>query len=192
VKNILYIVFLCFFHKAVFAQQDTLTTEKTILKNKELLDRATDPLAPSRAAFYSAIVPGLGQIYNRSYWKLPLVYGGMGTSMYFYFHNQKQYQLLRDDYKRRLKLGSAYDRENERFGQLDDDRIIRAQRQFQKSRDLCLVITLGIYILNIVDANVDAHLQQFNVDDDLSFEPSFQFNEVNQSYQFGMTMRYKF
>jgi len=191
VRNVLYLVVFCCLNTFAYAQTDSLSTHFKP-KNKVLIDRATDPLAPSRAAFYSAVVPGLGQLYNHSYWKVPLIYGGMGTSIGLYFHNQKQYQLLRDDYKKRMKLGSAYDRQNEKFGRLDNDRVIRAQRQFQKSRDLCMVITIGIYVLNIVDANIDAHLQQFNVDDDLTFEPSFNYNEINQSYQFGMTMRYKF
>jgi hypothetical protein len=51
-----------------------------------------DMLAPSKAAFYSAILPGLGQAYNKKYWKIPLVYGAMGTSIYFYFDNNKNYR----------------------------------------------------------------------------------------------------
>jgi hypothetical protein len=62
-----------------------------------------DPLTPAKAAFYSAILPGLGQAYNKKYWKIPLVYGAIGTSLYFYIDNNKKYHDYRDEYKRRLE-----------------------------------------------------------------------------------------
>ena len=62
----------------------------------EQYNRAIDPLSPSKAAFYSAVIPGLGQLYNKSYLKIPLVYGGMGTSLYFYIDYQKKYNRARD------------------------------------------------------------------------------------------------
>src|SRR5690554_5849799 len=61
-----------------------------------------DPLAPSRAAFYSAVVPGLGQAYNKSYWKIPIIYAGMATGIYFYKQQDQDYNRFRDAYKRRL------------------------------------------------------------------------------------------
>lgn len=172
----------------VLAQNDSLReTPSTPLALKTRIIRAEDPLSPSRAAFYSAVLPGLGQAYNKSYWKLPLVYAGIGTGMYFYFDNQKEYNKYRDIYRRRQN-GFRDDE----FKNIDDERITRAMRQMRKNKDLSLVITMGIYILNIIDANVDAHLQQFNVDDDLSFQPTFEFNEIDQKHQFGLRISYKF
>ena len=170
----------------LYAQQDSLSfTQKDVLTL-----RADNPLSPAKAAFYSSVVPGMGQLYNKSYWKIPVVYAGIATSAYFYFDNQKHYNLWRNEYKRRL-LG-IHDTSHPDFGRLDNDRIIRGQRNFQRYRDLSLVITLGIYALNIIDANVDAHLQQFNVDDDLTFSPSLEFNPINLTYQYGFVMTYKF
>ncbi|WP_235830354.1 DUF5683 domain-containing protein [Paenimyroides tangerinum] len=160
------------------------------LKTNTLTKQAIDPLSPAKAAFYSAVVPGLGQIYNKSYWKVPIVYAGIGTGMYFYIDNQKKYLEYRNEYKRRLQ--GIHDVSDPKFGRLDNDRLITGQRYYQKNRDLSLVITIAIYALNIVDANVDAHLQQFNVDDDLSFRPSFQYNEFNGTYQFGAQLTFKF
>lgn len=160
------------------------------LTTNTLTKQAIDPLSPSKAAFYSAVVPGLGQIYNKSYWKLPIVYGGIGTGLYFYIDNQKKYNDYRNEYKRRLQ--GIYDTSDPKFGRLDNDRLIRAQRYYQKNRDLSLVITIAIYALNIVDANVDAHLQQFNVDDDLTLRPTFQYNEINGTYHFGAQLTFKF
>lgn len=170
------------------AQQDSLALLPKQLSNNEL--RALDPNAPSRAAFYSAVIPGLGQIYNKSYWKVPLVYAGLGTGVYFYVDNQRKYQAARNEYKLRLR---GIDRtDTPKIGSYTADQLLVVQTQAQKNRDLSLFITIGLYVLNIIDANVDAHLQQFNVDDDLSFRPTFEYQDEFNNYQMGFTMSLKF
>lgn len=146
-----------------------------------------DPLTPAKAAFYSAILPGLGQAYNKKYWKIPIVYGAIGTSMYFYLDNNKKYHSYRDAYKRRL---AGYT--DDQYDYLDDSRLIQAQRFYQRNRDLSLLITVGFYILNIVDANVDAHLIQFNVNDKLSVVPDVYQNDFTAKPNIGLTFNYKF
>lgn len=146
-----------------------------------------DPLSPAKAAFYSAIFPGMGQLYNKKYWKMPLVYGAMGASMYFYIWNNDKYHEFRDVYKRR-QAGFTDDA----YPFLDDDRLIRAQKFYQKNRDISALITGLFYILNIVDANVDAHLMQFNVDDNLTFKPQIYRNEFDYKSNVGFTLNYKF
>lgn len=146
-----------------------------------------NPLAPATAAFYSAILPGLGQAYNKKYWKIPIVYGAIGTSLYFYFDNNQKYHRYRDAYKRRLEGFS-----DDEFGYLDKDRLISAQRFYQRNRDLSLLITAAFYMLNIVDANVDAHLMQFNVNDKLSLAPDVYPNEINFKPNVGLTFNYQF
>ncbi len=146
-----------------------------------------DPLTPAKAAFYSAILPGLGQAYNKKYWKIPLVYGAMGTSIYFYIDSNKKYQEYRDAYKKRL-AGSP----DPEYAFLDDGRLISAQRFYQRNRDLSLLLTGLFYILNIVDANVDAHLMQFNVNDKLSFRPDLHRNEINYKSNLILTLNYNF
>ncbi|MES2410783.1 MAG: DUF5683 domain-containing protein [Bacteroidota bacterium] len=183
-NKILYItiLFFLFGNQAVFSQQivEDLRISDTI-KSKEI-----DPLRPTKAAFYSAIVPGLGQAYNKKYWKIPIVYGAIGTSLYFYIDNNKKYHNYRDAYKQRLLgLPSQYD-------YLDDSRLIAAQRFYQRNRDLSLLVSVGFYILNIVDANVDAHLIQFNVNDKLSFQPDIYPNEINYKPNLGLSLNYKF
>ena len=84
----------------VFAQDkktEVLVAKDTVQSND------IDPLTPAKAAFYSAILPGLGQAYNKKYWKIPLVYAGIGTSLYFYIDNNRKYNQYRDAYKRRLE-----------------------------------------------------------------------------------------
>ena len=157
-----------------------------IAKDSVRLD-AIDPLAPSRAAFYSAILPGLGQAYNKKYWKIPIVYGAIGTSLYFYFDNNKKYNQYRDAYKRRL---AGYN--DDQFQYLDDNRLIAAQRFYQRNRDLSLLLSVAFYVLNIVDANVDAHLMQFNVNENLSIAPDLQQNDINYKPNLGLTVNLKF
>lgn len=175
--------FLLFGNQMIFSQQiGEAIKAKDSLKLKEI-----DPLRPTKAAFYSAILPGLGQAYNKKYWKIPIVYGAIGTSLYFYITNNNKYHSYRDAYKRRL-LGFNDDQ----YQYLDDSRLIAAQRFYQRNRDLSLLVTLGFYVLNIVDANVDAHLIQFNVSDKLSLQPDVYQNEINNKPNVGLTFNYKF
>ncbi|MEC4114743.1 DUF5683 domain-containing protein [Myroides pelagicus] len=154
-----------------------------------------DPLAPARSAFFTSVVPGLGQIYNKSYWKVPLVYAGIGIPAYFWADNQRQYTRYRDEYKRRLQ--GVHDKDHPTFGGLDNARLLEAQKFYRRNRDLSVVITVGFYILSIVDANVDAHLTQFNVNENLSIRPAFEFNNQyltqNQlQLQYAVNIQYKF
>ena len=162
----------------------SLLRERDTIKPPSI--KEIDMLAPSKAAFYSAILPGLGQAYNKKYWKIPIVYGAMGTSIYFYLDNNKKYHRYRDAYKRRL-AGFTDDE----FSYLDNGRLIQAQRFYQRNRDLSMLITGLFYILNIVDANVDAHLLQFNVNDNLSVNPEVYPNELNQRPNIGLTLNIK-
>ncbi|WP_027125526.1 DUF5683 domain-containing protein [Gelidibacter mesophilus] len=150
-------------------------------------------LAPSKAAFYSAVLPGLGQAYNKKYWKIPIVYVALGTGIYFYLDNDKTYDRYRDAYKSRL-AGFTND---EFYGdgaapRVSTDGLIRAQNTLRRNKELSLLITIGIYALQIIDANVDAHLLQYNLDENLALKPHFQYNEQEQSTNLGMTLNFKF
>ncbi|WP_299396696.1 DUF5683 domain-containing protein [uncultured Gelidibacter sp.] len=150
-------------------------------------------LAPSKAAFYSAILPGLGQAYNKKYWKIPIVYAAIGTGIYIYLDNDKNYNRYRDVYKRRL----AGFTDDEFYGdgptpKVSNDGLIRAQNTLRRNKELSLLITFGLYALNIIDANVDAHLLQYNLDENLALKPHFQFNEQENSTDLGVTLNFKF
>ncbi|TFG76066.1 MAG: hypothetical protein E4H26_05120 [Flavobacteriales bacterium] len=162
-----------------------------------------NPLAPSKAAFYSAIFPGMGQIYNKRYWKAPLVWGAIGTGIYAYTWNNDLYGRYRTAFKRRqagFTDDEFYDIRTPDDGilpaepDLPDSALEDAQERYQRDRDLALVITIGLYILNIVDANVDAHLKQFNIDDDLSFDlqPYLELNPITNNPNYGMAMVIRF
>ncbi len=166
-----------------FAQTELgegLRVKDTIKKSSEI-----NVLAPSKAAFYSAVFPGMGQVYNKKYWKLPLVYGALGTTIYFYISNNRKYHLYRDAYKQRLE-GLP-----DNYTYLDNSRLISAQKFYQKNRDLSALLTGLFYILNIVDANVDAHLMQFNVNDKLTVKPDLYRNEFTTRENLGICLTLK-
>lgn len=175
--------FFVFGNEALFSQEigDVIVAKDTA-KVEEI-----DPLRPAKAAFYSAILPGLGQAYNKKYWKIPVVYGAIGTSLYFYIDNNKKYHSYRDAYKRRL---AGYT--DDEYNYLDTSRLVAAQKFYQRNRDLSLFISVGFYILNIVDANVDAHLLQFNVNEKLSLAPDVYQNDLTNKTNLGLTLNYKF
>jgi len=203
-SKFLFVILLLVFPIVVFAQNDAKKTQKSIsTKNSRSQDsirrEPIDPLSPSKAAFYSAVLPGLGQAYNKKYWKIPLVYGALGTGIYFYLENTKEFDRYRGAYKRRL----AGFRDDEFYGvdlngkplttpRISDEGLIRAQEQFRRNKELSLLITIGIYALNIIDANVDAHLLQYNVDDNLALKPHFNFNDFDATTNLGLTLDFKF
>ena len=76
--------------------------ELVVVEDLNIERKPIDPLRPSKAAFYSAILPGAGQAYNKKYWKIPIVWGAIGTGIYFYVRNDKQFDRYRNAYKRRL------------------------------------------------------------------------------------------
>lgn len=191
-NKIVHTVLFCLISLFSFSQvvNDSIPEElpKEIIVVEEVVREPIDPLSPARAAFYSAILPGLGQAYNKKYWKIPIAVGGIATGIYFYKRNDKQYNRYRDAFKRRL----AGFEDDEFFGRVTDDGLIRAQETLNQNKELSLLITIGIYALNIIDANVDAHLLQFNVDENLALKPHFQYNEKENASDLGLTLNFKF
>lgn len=165
--------------------------EKITIQPLDTAKVTIDPLSPSKAAFYSALVPGLGQIYNKKYWKLPIVYGGLAIGIYSYSWNNNKYHEYRDEYKRRLD-GTSQGTAHPTYGGLSDDGLLRAQKYHQRNRDLSALISAGIYILNIIDANVDAHLMQFNVNDNLSVAPDIRQNQIDYKFNSGVKLTFNF
>ncbi|PTX61950.1 hypothetical protein C8N46_10347 [Kordia periserrulae] len=199
------IVFACQFSWAQEKNEETKETtkeEKTTdetkkdesalkIKSDLVLDekKDIDPLSPSKAAFYSAILPGLGQAYNKKYWKIPIVYAALGTGIYFYIDNNRNYNRYRRAYKRRL---AGFTDDEFQNIVVDNNALIDAQEFYQRNRDLSLLLTVVAYVLNIVDANVDAHLLQFNVSDDLSVRPHIDQNDVDFNRNLGLTLNFRF
>jgi len=135
--------------------------------------------SPRRATVYSAVLPGLGQIYNHKYWKLPLVYGGFATLGYFINFNNEVYTTYKRAYSDiidnnpftnsylDLKVNKIYF-EPDKLPQLTE-RLRIAKDSWRRNRDLVIIGTVVFYAANIIDASVDGNFFNFNVNDDLTF-----------------------
>ena len=189
-KTGIYIAFLLLFFtgSSLFAQKKKQTKVKDSTAVSQI-----DPLSPARAAFYSAVLPGLGQAYNKKYWKIPIVYAALGVGTYFYIDNKNEFERYLTAYKRRIAgLPDEFDG-TDGNPYLSEDSLVRAQSFYRSNRDLSLFITIGIYALNIIEANVDAHLDDKvfkNID--LSFRPSLYYHPVTNSAITGVNITYGF
>ena len=137
-------------------------------------DSAFAAHSPKKAAIRSAILPGLGQIYNKKYWKLPIVYGALGTCAGIFFYNLGNYKDTRFAYK--VKYNMRVNRtDSASFASIKPDlkplteQSLRFYRnQFRRDIDYSMLVFLFLWGLNVVDASVDAHLKSFDVSPDLS------------------------
>ncbi len=117
---------------------------------------------PARASLYSAMLPGLGQAYNGDYWKIPIFYGGLITCGYFIYENQSEYNRFKKLYIWASEENSDYD------GSYSVTSLKWYKDTYRRYRDYSILSGALVYILNIVDANVFAHLRNFEISDDLS------------------------
>lgn len=124
-----------------------------------------------KATILSTILPGAGQVYNRKYWKVPLVYAALGATAYYINYNNKNYKQYNDALIRRYDS----DNTNELFTEISNDNLRILSDGYRRNRDLSFAAATIVYVLNIIDAHVDAHLYTFNVSDDLTLkvEPAF-------------------
>lgn len=144
---------------------------------------------PTQAALYSAMLPGLGQYYNKKYWKIPVVWGLIGTGAGFIGYYQNLYSQWRTAYLAELR---GEEHEFSQYPQITLERLAKSQDEYRRNRDYAIVLTILAYALNIVDAAVDAHLSPFENDNDLSFQPLLLQNSLTNESQFGFSLSYTF
>lgn len=131
---------------------------------------------PRKAAIRSALVPGLGQIYNKKYWKLPIVYGALGTSAGVFFYNFKNYKDTRYAYKVKYNMrvnhtdSALFAKIRKELKPLSEESLRFYRDQFRRDIDYSVLFFVLLWGLNVVDAAVDAHLKAFDVSPDLSFQ----------------------
>ena len=118
---------------------------------------------PAKAAIYSALLPGLGQAYNGDWWHIPIWYGGLMVCAYTYHFNDMQYKRFRYIYNMATDSHSGY------TGHISASQAKVYRELYRRYRDYSIVASVVVYALNIIDANVFAHMSDFNVNDDLSF-----------------------
>ena len=160
------------------AQADTsFSTSDIQLKSVDKIKKERDSLqniySPRKAIIRSAILPGWGQYTNKKYWKIPIVYGALGTTGYLFFSNLNQYKEARNAYR----LATDNDPLNDNLipepyysVRSQPQRIATFRNQVRQNVDYSVLFFILFWGLNVVDASVDAHLKTFDVSDDLSLQ----------------------
>lgn len=178
-KHILLFTFIWLFLAISAFSQDTTSTTKSKTHNKA-----------KTASIMSACLPGLGQIYNKKFWKLPIVYGGFAGLYYFHTMNNNEYK----DYKLayRFKSGDTtiaitQDALN-LTNQYPLESLQKGKDYYKSNTDLLKIISFVFYILNIVDASVDAHLSDFDIDEDLTLR----IYPISSPYYTGLSLALRF
>lgn len=159
-------IFLLTFFAFMGIAQEKDTTKPIMVKEH----------SPKKAMIYSAILPGAGQVYNKKWWKVPIVYGAIGSCLYLGVNNNSEYVTRFAELSYRIQSGG--DSRDPAFANYSDAQLTEEMDYHRKWRDNFFVFTGLAYILNIVDASVDAHFYSFDVSDDLtvSFRPFNQFS----------------
>jgi hypothetical protein len=193
-KNNILTFLILLFSLHLYCQKDsTRVKERKSKENLFIQEGLYKPLAPAKAAFYSAILPGMGQVYNKKYWKAPLVWVALAAPTYFYLDNNSQYKRFRTAYK--LRKTGLQDEFTDDLGNVSVslETLEKAQEQLMENRDLSLMWGVILYVLEIIEACVNAHLLQFNTDDNLSFRPTFVNNPILfNAPKVGFTLKYTF
>jgi hypothetical protein len=147
---------------------------------------------PRKASIMSVILPGLGQAYNKKYWKIPIIYAGLGGFGYMFVTNNEQYNF----YRKNLIAENDEDPNTLNTTRYSSDQLQVQKVAYRKSRDFAALGIAIMYILNIVDANVDAHLKTFDVSDDLSFQikpwQTFYYNGTGYANASGLSLKLYF
>lgn len=169
---------------AVKAQDDVteIREDSLIIQSKDtvLLKTYSARYDPRKALLYAAIVPGLGQIYNKKYWKLPLVYGGfisIGYGINFY---QEGYIKYKKELFYNIENGYDEDSDIRPSDVYSTGNYRKIVDQYKRERDFMIILMGGMYLLQMVDAHVDAHLKEFDLNPNLqvSIEPMMEQNSL--------------
>ena len=144
--------------------------------------------SPHKATMYSALVPGLGQVYNKKYWKLPVIYGLTGAFIYAFDFNNDRYNKYKNAYAE-MDAGNIIIFE----GYTDKAILLRLKDSYQRNRDLNVIVLAAIYMLNIVDATVDAHLYDYKITEDVSLnvQPSL-IKTFDYQNSYGLSLKITF
>jgi hypothetical protein len=163
---ILFVLFICSEKSSAFTT-DTSRTKKAVKRQTDTPGLKIH--SPSKAAALSGILPGLGQAYNKKYWKIPVVYAALGTCAGFFMYNRKEYIDARDAYRNKLDNDPANDNQiPEKYKAIDPESIRRYRNGVRQYVDYSVLAFILCWGLNVVDAAVDAHLQSFELSDNLT------------------------
>lgn len=144
--------------------------------------------SPKLAIGLSAVLPGAGQVYNRKWWKVPIVYAFLGAGSYCIYHFASEMKVYRTEYRYRMQ--ERFDLIDPQLGYYSDDNILSLKKKYQRYMEISIAATAIFYVLNIIDAAVDAHLFYFDISNDLSlrFTPYFEPQNMLQRTNGGVAL----
>ena len=149
-----------------------------------------------KTATWLALIPGAGQAYNRKYWKMPIVYAGFGATFYFAITNKDDYHLYRDAYDYKMGTNTdVSDKAIEEAEKYTPDNHITLRDYYRRNMELSWIIAAAWYVLQIIDANVDAHFFYYEISDDLTLHVEPQWNITNDygyNNNIGLTLKLNF
>ena len=149
--------------------------------------------SPRKATIMSTLLPGLGQVYNKKYWKVPVIYAGFGVMTYFIVTNTNEYINYKCAYIEKSNGDSAGSYAN-LVKKYSASNLLSAREYYRRNMEISILLTALWYILNIVDASVDAHLFTYNISKDLSlkFEPALLPPSYGKNYMSGIKLSLHF
>ncbi len=178
---ILLLIIVCCFSKNIYCQ-DTLSTKKTETPKHHSISAAT---------LMSTFIPGLGQVYNKKYWKPPIIYLAMGTTIHLFFTNNTLYKQYHQAYIYKTDTARAT---IDNYPKESAEQLLGLSDNYRRYRDLNVILTVLMYTLNVVDAYVDAHLMTFDISDNLSMSvyPNLQLATRKERPAMGLTFSFTF
>ncbi len=171
---------------------DTLKTNQTTTDSVLTIKKIEKKHSPKKAALFSTALPGLGQAYNKKYWKIPIIYAGFAGLGYAFSVNQTKFVNYRNAYK--YRIDGDITTTDDYVGVYSDDNLNTLQKYYHRFRDLSVIGVAVLYVFNIVDASVDAHLFKFDVSDDLSMQvqPTLINTAYTNNYSTGIGLKINF
>jgi hypothetical protein len=186
-KSVIHILFLLMlFTGGMYAQQQDTTSVKQSKEVKKAIYGSA-----RKATIMSACLPGLGQVYNgkKAFWKVPLIYAALGGIGYWGISNHVRYKYYSNN------LAAIYDNDANTINTsgYSSDQLVTEKKYYKKYRDIAIMVGALVYIINIIDANVEAHLKTFDISDDLSLQLKPYGNlDYNNNLQTGLTLKLRF
>ncbi|MDR2972164.1 MAG: DUF5683 domain-containing protein [Bacteroidales bacterium] len=179
----------------VLTENEYLETENVKiakLKKHPPLDSVQLKKHSPKKASWLAIIPGAGQIYNKKYWKLPIVYGGLGATGFLIYYYADKTSIFRKEYVARVN--GKTDNRNPKLSEYSDDNILELRNFYRRNMEICVAVCTVVYFLSILDACVDAHLYYYDISENLAIavKPKIDYYPINGSTTAGMGLVLKF
>ena len=188
VFSIIMVLFL-----STITQETSAQSAASLHLGKDTVYRYFPEHSPTKATWMSAALPGLGQYYNGKYWKIPIIYAGFSTFAFFVIQNKYEYLRFKEAYAISIEIPDPANSTNPLVANYTSSQLLSQREFYQSNLELSYILTGAFYLLQIIDAAVDANLYDYDVSDDLSIriEPQLMPTEQGIKVSPGIGIRFK-